>query len=163
MQKMKVEKMKNENITVLTPEGYLELEQELNDLKLNKRPEVINALKYARSLGDLSENADYDAARNEQAQLESRIKELEYKLEHCEIVDNQDKHIANVGSTIVIEYEPGDEEEYKIVGSLEADPFNNKISNESPIGQAVIGHKAGEVVSVESPNGAYEVTLKSVN
>lgn len=155
--------MKKENTVVLTPEGYLELEAELNDLKLNKRPEVINSLKYARSLGDLSENADYDAARNEQAQLESRIKELEYKLEHCEIIDNKDKNVANVGSTIVIEYEPDDFEEYKIVGSLEAAPFNNKISNESPIGKAVIGHKAGEVVSVESPNGAYEVTLKSVH
>ncbi len=155
--------MKKENASVvLTPEGYLELEAELIDLKLNKRPEVINALKYARSLGDLSENADYDAARNEQAQLESRIKELEYKLEHCEIIDNKDKGVANVGSTIVIEYEPGDEEEYKLVGSLEADPFENKISNESPIGKAVIGHKAGETVSVESPNGAYDVLLKSV-
>ena len=155
--------MRKENTVVLTPEGYLVLEKELNDLKLNKRPEVINSLKYARSLGDLSENADYDAARNEQAQLESRIKELEYKLEHCEIIDNKDKNVANVGSTIVIEYEPDDTEEYKIVGSLEADPFNNKISNESPIGKAVIGHRAGEVVSVESPNGAYEVTLKSVS
>lgn len=155
--------MKKENNVVLTPEGYLELESELNDLKLNKRPEVIATLKYARSLGDLSENADYDAARNEQAQLESRIKELEYKLEHCEIIDNKDKHVANVGSTIVIEYEEDDFEEYKIVGSLEADPFNNKISNESPIGKAVIGHKAGDKVSVESPNGAYEVLLKSVS
>ena len=155
--------MKKENNVLLTAEGYLELEAELNDLKLNKRPEVINTLKYARSLGDLSENADYDAARNEQAQLESRIKELEYKLEHCEIVDNKDKNIANVGSTIIVEYEPDDTEEYKIVGSLEADPFNNKISNESPIGKAVIGHKAGEKVSVESPDGSYEVLLKSVN
>ncbi len=155
--------MKKENIVVLTPEGYLELEAELNDLKLNKRPEVINSLKYARSLGDLSENADYDAARNEQAQLEARIKELEYKLEHCEIIDNKDKGIANVGSTIVVEYEPGDEEEYKLVGSLEADPFNNKISNESPIGKAVIGHRAGEKVQVESPNGSYEVLLKTVS
>ncbi|MDE5539377.1 MAG: transcription elongation factor GreA [Bacilli bacterium] len=155
--------MKKENKVVLTPEGFLELEAELNDLKLNKRPEVISTLKYARSLGDLSENADYDAARNEQAQLESRIKELEYKLEHCEIVDNKDKNIANVGSTIVIEYEPDDCEEFKIVGSLEADAFNNKISNESPIGKAVIGHKAGEKISVESPNGSYEVILKSVS
>lgn len=155
--------MKKENEVVLTPEGYLELEAELNDLKTNKRPEVINSLKYARSLGDLSENADYDAARNEQAQLESRIKELEYKLEHSVIVDNKDKHVANVGSTIVIEYEPDDVEEFKIVGSLEADPFNNKISNESPIGKAVIGHKAGEKVLVESPNGSYEVLLKSVS
>ena len=154
--------MKKENKVVLTPEGYLELEAELNDLKLNKRPEVINTLKYARSLGDLSENADYDAARNEQAQLEARIKELEYKLEHSEIIDNKDKNIANVGSVIVVEYGPDDTEEYKLVGSLEADPFNNKISNESPIGKAVIGHKAGEKISVESPNGSYEVLLKSV-
>lgn len=154
--------MKKENKVVLTPEGYLELEAELNDLKQNKRPEVINTLKYARSLGDLSENADYDAARNEQAQLESRIKELEYKLEHCEIIDNKDKNVANVGSTIIVEYGPDDEEEYKIVGSLEADPFNNKISNESPIGKAVIGHKAGETISVESPEGSYSVLLKSV-
>ncbi len=154
--------MKKETKVVLTPEGYLELEAELNDLKLNKRPEVIATLKYARSLGDLSENADYDAARNEQAQLESRIKELEYKLEHSEIVDNKDKNVANVGSTIIVEYGPDDTEEFKIVGSLESDPFNNKISNESPIGKAVIGHKAGETISVESPNGSYNVLLKSV-
>ncbi len=154
--------MKKENKVVLTPEGYLELERELNDLKLNKRPEVINALKYARSLGDLSENADYDAARNEQALLESRIKELEYKLENSEIATKKDKTIADVGSTIEIEYAPDDIEEFKIVGSLEADPFNNKISNESPIGKAVIGHKAGETISVESPNGSYDVILKSV-
>ena len=154
--------MKKDNKVVMTPEGYLEIEAELNDLKQNKRPEVIATLKYARSLGDLSENADYDAARNEQAQLESRIKELEYKLEHCEIVDNKDKNVANVGSTIVVEYDEDDTEEFKIVGSLEADPFNNKISNESPIGKAVIGHKAGEKIMVDSPNGSYEVLLKSV-
>ena len=154
--------MKKDNITVLTPEGYLELEAELNDLKLNKRPEVIATLKYARSLGDLSENADYDAARNEQAQLEARIKELEYKLEHSEIVESKGKGVANVGSTVVIDYGDGDCEEFKLVGSLEADAFNNKISNESPIGKAVIGHKAGEKISVESPNGSYEVLLKSV-
>ena len=155
--------MKKENKVIVTPEGYLELEAELNELKLNKRPEIINALKYARSLGDLSENADYDAARNEQAQLESRIKELEYKLEHSEIVANKDKNVVNIGSTVVIEYEPGDTEEYKIVGSLEADPFNNKISNESPIGKAVIGHKALDTVAVESPNGSYDVLIKSVS
>jgi len=154
--------MKKENNVVLTPQGYLELEAELNDLKLNKRNEIIETLKYARSLGDLSENADYDAARNEQAQVEARIKELEYKLEHCEIIDNKDKGVANVGSTIVVEYAPDDTEEYMIVGSLEADAFSNKISNESPIGKAVIGHKAGETVSVESPNGSYNVVLKSV-
>jgi len=148
---------------LLTAEGFLKLESELNELKTVKRPQVIEAIKDARAQGDLSENADYDAARNDQAELEARIKELEYKLEHCEIVDNKDKNVANVGSTIVVEYEPGDEEEFKLVGSLEADAFNNKISNESPIGKAVIGHKAGETISVESPNGAYTVLLKSVN
>ena len=92
---------------------FLKLESELNELKTVKRPQVIEAIKDARAQGDLSENADYDAARNDQAELEARIKELEYKLEHCEIVDNKDKNVANVGSTIVVEYEPGDEEEFK--------------------------------------------------
>ena len=146
----------------LTQKGLDELKLELDDLINVKRPANIQSIKEARALGDLSENADYDAARNEQAQLEARIKELEYKLEHSEIIDNKDKNIANVGSVIVVEYGPDDTEEYKLVGSLEADPFNNKISNESPIGKAVIGHKAGEKISVESPNGSYEVLLKSV-
>lgn len=154
--------MKKDATVILTAEGYLALEQELNDLKQNKRPEVIKALKEARAQGDLSENADYDAARNDQAQLESRIKELEYKLEHCEIIDNQNKGIVNVGSTITIVYDDGEEEEYKIVGSMEADPFNNKISNESPIGKAVIGHKQDEEVEVESPNGSYTVKITSI-
>ena len=153
--------MKNENI-ILTAEGYLALEQELNDLKLNKRPEVIKALKEARALGDLSENADYDAARNDQAQLESRIKELEYKLEHSEIIDHASKDIVSVGSTITIAYDEDDTEEYMIVGSMEADPFNNKISNESPIGKAVLGHKKDEEVEVESPNGSYKIKILSI-
>ena len=155
--------MKNDATVILTAEGYLALEEELNDLKLNRRPEVIKALKEARAQGDLSENADYDAARNEQAQLEGRIKELEYKLEHCQIIDNsKSKGIANVGSTITIEYDDGEEEEYMIVGSMEADPFHNKISNESPIGKAVIGHKENEEVEVESPNGSYTIKITSI-
>ncbi len=154
--------MKKDNICYLTAEGYLNLENELNDLKLNKRPEVIKALKEARAMGDLSENADYDAARNDQAQLEARIKELEYKLEHCEIVDKKNNDEVHIGSKITILYDDGEEEEYQIVGSMEADPFNNKISNESPIGIAVLGHKVGEIISVESPNGSYDVTLKAI-
>lgn len=152
---------KNENI-MLTADGYLELEQELNILKMEKRPEVIKALKEARALGDLSENSDYDAARNEQAQLEARIKELEYKLEHCTIADAGNKGSVNVGSSVVITYDDGDTEEYKIVGSLEADPFENKISNESPIGKAIIGHKKGETVEVASPNGNFSVTITDI-
>ncbi len=152
---------KIENI-MLTADGYLALEQELNTLKTEKRPEVIKALKEARALGDLSENSDYDAARNEQAQLEARIKELEYKLEHCTIADSGKKDTVSVGSTITIAYDDGDTEEYKIVGSLEADPFENKISNESPIGKAIIGHKKGEVVEVASPNGNFTVTITNI-
>lgn len=155
--------MGKETTVILTAEGYLALEQELNDLKTNKRPAVIKALKEARAQGDLSENADYDAARNDQAQIEGRIKELEYKLEHSEIIDNsKNKGTINLGSTVTIQYDDGDEEEYMIVGSMEADPFNNKISNESPIGKAVIGHKEKDEVEVESPNGSYTVTIISV-
>ena len=154
--------MKKENTVVLTPEGYLELEAELNDLKLNKRPEVINALKYARSLGDLSENADYDAARNEQAIVEAKIQELEYKLEHAEIIDNSDKNIVNLGSTVTISYDDGETEEYKLVGSMEADPFENKISNESPLGIALLKHKIGDVVEVASPNGGYNIKIEKI-
>ena len=155
--------MGKETTVILTAEGYLALEQELNDLKTNKRPAVIKALKEARAQGDLSENADYDAARNDQAQIEGRIKELEYKLEHSEIIDNsKNKGIVNLGSTVTIAYDDGEEEEYMIVGSMEADPFNNKISNESPIGKAVIGHKEAEEVEVESPNGSYIVKIVAI-
>ena len=147
---------------ILTPEGYLELETELNELKTVVRPRIIKDLKDARAQGDLSENADYDSARDEQAQVEARIKELEYKLEHSTIADAGSKDTATIGSTVVILYDDGEEDEYKIVGSMEADPFENKISNESPIGQAVIGHKKGEAIEVSSPNGSYSVTLKDI-
>ena len=154
---------KNEQEIILTAEGFLELETELNDLKINKRPEVIKALKEARALGDLSENADYDAARDAQAKLEGRIKELEYKLENAKIISNDSKDTVSIGSTVTISYIDDDEtEEYKIVGSLEADPFNNKISNESPIGAAIIGKKVNEIVSVETPNGSFDVKIESI-
>ncbi len=156
--------MKKEEKFVLTAQGYLELEEELNNLKTVKRPEVIKALKEARAMGDLSENADYDAARNDQAQLEARIKELEYKLEHSEIADSaKGSDTINIGSTIVVKYDDGEEDEYVIVGSVEADPFNNRISVESPIGKAVLGHKQNEMVDVESPNGSYQVEIVKVS
>ncbi|MBO5095869.1 MAG: transcription elongation factor GreA [Bacilli bacterium] len=156
--------MKKEEKFVLTAQGYLDLEEELNTLKTVKRPEVIKALKEARAMGDLSENADYDAARNDQAQLEARIKELEYKLEHSEIADSaKGSDTINIGSTIVVKYDDGEEDEYVIVGSVEADPFNNRISVESPIGKAVLGHKEHEMVDVESPNGSYQVEIVKVS
>ena len=146
----------------LTQQGFEELKSELDNLINVKRPANIQAIKEARALGDLSENSDYDAARNDQAQLEGRIKELEYKLEHCNIAENHEDGVVAIGSVVTIEYDDGEVDEYKIVGSLEADPFENKISNESPIGKAVIGHKQNETVQVESPNGAYPVVIKEV-
>lgn len=147
---------------ILTPEGYLALETELNELKTVIRPRIIKDLKDARAQGDLSENADYDAARDEQAKTEARIKELEYKLEHSEIADSKNKDAVSVGSKVTIVYDDGEEDSYEIVGSLEADPFANKISNESPIGHAIIGHKKGEKIEVASPNGSYMITIKEV-
>ena len=147
----------------LTAEGYLELETELNELKNVKRIEIINALKEARANGDLSENADYDAARNDQAQTEARIKELEYKLEHSKIADTKtQKGVAGIGSMVTIQDEDGDEEEYKLVSSVEADPFNNKVSVESPIGVAIKGHKIGDTVTVESPTGGYIIKILNI-
>src|SRR5574344_827966 len=147
---------------ILTLEGFLALETELNELKTVIRPRIIKDLKDARAQGDLSENADYDAARDEQAKTEARIKELEYKLEHSEIADSKNKDAVSVGSKVTIVYDDGEEDSYEIVGSLEADPFANKISNESPIGHAIIGHKKGEKIEVASPNGSYMITIKEV-
>ena len=155
--------MNKEDFFELTAEGYLELETELNELKNVKRQEVIVALKEARAMGDLSENADYDAARNDQAQIEARIKELEYKLEHSKIADNRKKGAgAGIGSLVTVQDEDGDEEEYKLVSSVESDPFNNKISVDSPLGAAIKGKKTGDTVLVESPNGGYNIKILNV-
>ena len=154
--------MKKENKFIMTAEGFLEAETELNDLKNVRRPEVIKALKEARAQGDLSENADYDAARNEQDMIEAKIQELEYKLEHAEIIDNKDKGIVDLGSTVTISYDDGETEEYKLVGSMEADPFENKISNESPLGIALLKHKIGDIVEVASPNGGYNIKIEKI-
>ena len=156
--------MAEENKIYLTDEGFLEIESELNELKNVKRPAVIKALKEARALGDLSENADYDAARDEQAQVEGRIKELEILLEKAELIENKKSDKVELGTTVKIKYidDDDDVEEYRIVGSKEADPSNDKISNESPLAKAVMGHKAGEVCTVESPNGNYSVEILEI-
>lgn len=147
----------------LTSEGFLELENELNVLKFEKRPRVLDLLKEARALGDLSENAEYDAALNEQESLENRIREVEYTLEHATIIEESKTDKVGIGSTVVLKYAGEDEsEEYKIVGSQEADPFNNKISNESPIASAILNKKAGSVVEVASPDGVYKVEIVSI-
>lgn len=147
----------------LTQEGLDELKKELDELKLVKRPEVINALKDARAQGDLSENAEYDAARTEQAIVESRIKELEVMLDNAKVITKTKSDVVSLGSKVTLKYiEEDEEEEYTIVGSKEADPFENKISNESPIAKAILGLKAGETVSVDSPNGKYDVKIISI-
>ena len=152
-----------DNKVYLTDEGFLELEEELNELKNVKRPEVIKALKEARALGDLSENADYDAARSEQALVEGRIQELEKIMENVHIIEKNNNGEVNLGSTVKIKYVDDDEiEEYRIVGSKEADPSNNKISNESPIAKAIMHGKKGDIKKVMSPNGEYEVEIVEV-
>ena len=152
--------MGNKNTVYLTQEGLEELKNELDNLINVKRPENIQAIKEARSLGDLSENAEYDAARNEQAQIEGRIKQLEKMLENVSIISEVSKDKVGIGNTVAIKYVDDDEEdEYKIVGSQEADPFESRISNESPIAKALFDHKVGDVVTVESPNGSYEIEI----
>lgn len=147
----------------LTSDGFLKLEDELDELKKVQRPEVIAAIKEARAQGDLSENAEYSAARERQGKLEARIKEIEYTLEHASIIENKSDGKICVGSNIIIRYvEDGEEEEYSIVGTNEADPFENKISNESPIARAVMNKKEGDVVSVESPNGSFDIEILKV-
>lgn len=155
------DKEKN-NKFIMTADGYLKAETELNELKEVRRPDVIKALKEARAMGDLSENADYDAARNDQAMIEAKIRELEYKLEHAEIIDNIDKSAVNLGSVVTISYEDGETEEYELVGSMEVDPFKNKISNESPLGVALLNHRMGDTVLVASPNGGYNIKIEKI-
>lgn len=147
----------------LTEQGLKELRDELEHLKTVKRPEVIQALKEARSLGDLSENAEYDAARNEQAITEGRIKELEIMIENVEIISGESNGKVVIGSTVEIEYCDDDEvETYTIVGSQEADPFQNKISNECPLAVSLLGKKHGDIATVDSPNGKYNVKVIKV-
>ena len=157
----------SEEKVYLTDEGFLELETELNELKNVRRPAVIKALKEARALGDLSENADYDAARSEQAQVEGRIQELEKIMENAEIIEKGNTDSVSLGITVKVKYIDEDDdddeiEEYRIVGSKEADPSNNKISNESPLAKAIMNAKAGEIRSVESPNGTYDVEIVEI-
>ena len=147
----------------LTSEGLEEIKKELEHLKLVKRPEVINSLKDARALGDLSENAEYDAARNEQAIVEGRIVELEAMVENAVVIEKVNTDCVSIGTKVKIEYvEDKDTEEYSIVGSKEADPFQNKISNESPIAQAIMGLKVGDIAHVSSPNGQYDVKILQI-
>ncbi len=155
--------MANEKEVFVTEAGLEEMKKELEHLKLVRRPEVISALKDARALGDLSENAEYDAARNEQAIVENKIKELEVAIEHAKIINNVAADEVGVGNSVKLQYVDDNETEtYTIVGSKEADPDSNKISNESPIAKAIIGKKVNTTVTVESPSGKYEVKILEI-
>ena len=155
--------MKNKNTVYLTQEGLDNLKKELDELINVRRPENVQAIKEARALGDLSENAEYDAARNEQAVIEARIKQLEKMLENASIITEVSTDTVSIGNTVKIKYIDDDEEdEYQIVGSQEANPFESRISNESPIAQALFDHKVGDIVTVDSPNGAYQVEITAI-
>ena len=154
--------MAEERKNILTYEGLKRYEDELHDLKVNRRQEVAAKIKEAREQGDLSENAEYDAAKDEQRDIEARISELEAILENVEVVDELDASSdrINIGSTVTIkDLEFGDEETYKIVGSTEANSLKGTISNESPVGRELIGKGIGAIVEIEAPGGVvrYEV------
>lgn len=145
---------------IITSEGLLKLEAELKDLSQVRRPEIINRIKTAKELGDLSENAEYTAAKEEQSFIEGRIQEIEEITKHVKVVTNGGhKDIISVGSNITIEIE-GDTDVFEIVGSTESDPANGKISTDSPVGQALLGHKAKDIVKISTPDGS--VTYKII-
>src|SRR3982751_2120678 len=142
--------------TVLTPEGLEELKERIRFLSTDRRREVAARIKEAREFGDISENAEYDDAKNEQAMLEKQIADLEEKLRNARVIDSRsvDTDVVSVGVTVHVKDQKTDKSvKYKIVGSAEADPGDNKLSNESPVGKALIGKKRGDLVSVPVPRG----------
>lgn len=158
--------MAEEKTFPMTLEGKKKLEDELEEYRLKRRPEVIKRIKIARSYGDLSENSEYESAKDEQAMVESRIAQIENMLQYAEIIDNEDvdKDEVSMGRTITIqELQDEEPEEYQIVGESESDPFNGKISNESPMAKGLLGHKVGEVVEVEVPNGTIKLKIVKVD
>ena len=140
---------------ILTPEGLEKLKQEIEHLSVTRRREVAERIKEAREFGDISENSEYDDAKNEQAMLESRIAQLEDKLRSAQVIDASelDNNLVRVGSLVSGKDEKGKAFEYAIVGSTEADPANKRLSNESPVGKALVGKKRNDEVSVQLPNG----------
>lgn len=150
---------------ILTYVSLKKLEEELHDLKVNQRREIAQKIKEAREQGDLSENAEYDAAKDEQRDIEARIEELENLLKNAEIVveDEVDLDIINIGCSVLLYDKEFDEEvEYKIVGSIEANSLDGKISNESPVGKALIGKKIGDEISVETQAGVVEFKVLDI-
>jgi transcription elongation factor GreA len=142
--------------SVITQEGLEKLKEEIESLSTVKRREVAERIKEAREFGDIAENAEYDDAKNEQALLEQRIAQLEERLRRSEVIDSKDIDTSEVSVGTIVhvkDQKSGDSQKFQIVGSAEADPAEQKLSNESPIGMALMGHKRNEVVSVEAPRG----------
>lgn len=150
---------------VLTYDGLKKMEDELENLKTVKRKEIAEKIKEARGQGDLSENAEYDAAKEEQAEIEARIVVLEKMLRNAEVIDDEDvsNDVIGLGSTVELYDVEFDEiMTYTIVGSAEADPMNGRISNESPVGSTLLGHKNGEKISIETPDGEAVFEVRSI-
>ncbi|WP_404404026.1 transcription elongation factor GreA [Jeotgalibacillus malaysiensis] len=158
--------MANEKVFPMTEEGKHKLEQELEQLKSVKRKEVVERIKIARSFGDLSENSEYDSAKEEQAFVEGRISTLESMIRNAKIIEDDQtlEGVVSLGKTVTfVELPDGDEESYTIVGSAEADPFEGKISNDSPIAKSLIGKVVGDEVKVQTPGGDMDVRITSIN
>ena len=150
---------------ILTQEGFDKLEEELNYLKTEKRTEIAERIKVARGFGDLSENSEYDEAKNAQSENEQQIAELEAKIRHAKVIDSKeiDTKTVQIGNTVKLYDEEFEEEiEYTIVGSTEVNLVENKISNESPIGKALLGRKKGEVVDVDAPDGIIKFKILAI-
>ena len=148
-----------EKKVVLTYDGLKNMEAELENLKTVRRKDVAEKIKEARGQGDLSENAEYDAAKEEQAEIEARIVQLEKMLRNAEVIDEEEgaKDTISLGTTVtVLDVEFDEEMEYTIVGSAEADPMNGRISNESPVGMALLGRKKDDIIMIETPDGEVE-------
>lgn len=155
-----------EKVYPVTLEGKLKLEEELEMLKTVKRKEIVERIKIARSFGDLSENSEYESAKDEQAFVEGRITTLENMIRFAQIIDSNsaDKDTVSLGRTITfVELPDGEEEEYTIVGSAEADPFEGKISNDSPIAKTLLGHKLNDIVKIETPGGSMDVKIQKIS
>ncbi len=151
---------------ILTYQGLKELEEEIQELKVNKRKEIAEKIKEARAQGDLSENAEYDAAKEEQAEVEARIVHIEKLLKNVEVIDEDEVDLStiSVGCKVRlydVEYE--EEIDYAIVGSTEADPLHNKISNESPVGEALLGRRVGDVAEVDTPAGRLQFKVLEIH
>jgi len=150
---------------ILTPEGYEKLKQEIDHLRNEKRREVAERIRIAREFGDIAENAEYDDAKNEQAMLEHKIAQLEERLLSARVISKKEisKDTVSVGSKVRLrDVQAGKTFEYHIVGSAEADPAQNKLSNESPVGKAIMGHKKGDVVEVAAPRGALKFKILEI-